>query len=106
MTPTSRRRLIELLRNLNPAQKANYYRICGVADHRLRQDGHGSLNIQQCEMICERLKLNREITMTDIKRLSSGRIAPRPMPSEPEPEPNLFDLPEGGSSSSSDPTST
>ncbi len=106
MTPTSRRRLTELLRNLSAPQKANYYRICGVADHRLRKDGHGSLNIKQCEMICERLKTNRDITMKDIKRLSSGRIAPRPTLSEPAPDLTLFDSLDEGSSSSSGPTKT
>ncbi len=106
MPPRSSRRLLLLIQTLSREQKENYYRICGVADTRLTNDGFGGLNVQQCEMICERLSTNREITMAEVKTLSSPRIAPTPRPPEPAAEPTLFDSAEGGSSSSSGPTST
>lgn len=106
MPPRSSKRLLLLIQALTREQKENYYRICGVADKRLTDDGLAGLNVQQCEMICERLSTNREITMAQVKSLSSPQIAPTPRPPEPAAEPTLFDSVDGGSSSSSEPTST
>lgn len=106
MTPRSSKRLLLLIQALSKEQKFNYYRICGVADKRLTNDGLAGLNVQQCEMICERLSTNRDITMAEVKALSSRQIAPVPRPVEPKAEPTLFDCVDDESSSSSDPTST
>ncbi len=99
------RRLLMLLEGLKQKEKENYYRVCGIADRRLKRDGYRPLNVPQCEMICERLRTGRDITMKDIQGLAlGGRIAPRPAPPVPEKELTLFDCSEPGSSSSSDPT--
>lgn len=104
--PRSSKRLLTLIQALTKEQKFDYYRVCGVADKRLTDDRLPGLNVQQCEMICERLSTNRDVTMAEVKALSSRRIAPVPRPPPPEAEPTLFDSVDDGSSSSSGPTST
>lgn len=104
MSPKSSRRLLNLLRALTQRQKGMYYKVCGLADRRLTDQGYRSLNVHQCEMICERLQTNRDVTMREIIELAGGKIrepAPPPTPTGPL---TLFDSSDDGSSSSSDQT--
>jgi hypothetical protein len=105
MPPRSSKRLLTIIKTLSKAQKLDYYRVCGVADKKLTNGGLPGLNVQQCEMICERLSTNRDVTMAEVKALSSPHIAPVPRPAPPEAEPT-FNFGDGESSSSSGPTST
>jgi len=93
------RRLLHLLEGLNKEQKVNYYRVCGIADRRLVRSGYRPINVPQCEMICERLRTGKDITMRDIQGLALGGkvMQPKPLPTEPEKQPTLFDSSEPGS---------
>ncbi len=94
----SRKRLIFLVDGLTKEQKANYYRVCGVADSRLKRERLPPLNTLQCELICERLRSGADVTMADIKALAERQIAPTPRPEPPPPTPDLFDFSDDESS--------
>jgi hypothetical protein len=98
------KRLVQMLDGLTKPQKADYYRVCGLADSKLTRGGYAPLNTNQCELICERLKGGLDITMADIKELAEKQFQPKPRPDDPPPSPDLFDSSDDGSSSSSDPT--